>query len=243
MLVGQKIKINSKDRIDKDSTGPSNFTIELNRELSGTFHLSTVHLPIMYNNINESNNELPFTENGESKIPYLAIGKYAGETVLKTQVLLAWNTASDSNTYSATVDSLTNLFTFTADTLDFSFDFSNTENSCAEILGFLPVDYESSELSLTSSRSYNLSTLQNVNIVINDIEAITDTNEIIDPSFTIPVLHNIGFIQHYVPPEAHPEILIIETPTDTLSIKLVDDQNNEIVFEHEFYFVRKKVRN
>ena len=242
----QKLKINSCDRLNPETSTPSDFTIELDHVLQGGYQLHYVKIPLMYQNISAKNNRLHFRENEEDKIAYLAVGKYVGATVLKTNVLEALNDASDgTNTYTATYDSLTNFFTFTASSVDFSFTFSNTECSCAENLGFAPIDYDSTDLSLTAIRAFNLSTIQSINIDINGINTVSDSNTATDPTFFVPVLDNIGTIQFWVPPANSVDQFTITAAnkTNTLNIRIVDDNNEVLELEHNWSMVFKKIHN
>ena len=96
----QKLKLNSADRVN--IAGPSDFAIELDTPMSGTYQLYSLYMPMVFNNVSESNNKLYFIENEVPKTASLASGIYKGSATLITQVLLALNTISDGvNTYSA----------------------------------------------------------------------------------------------------------------------------------------------
>ena len=240
----QKLKICSIDRLNPETSTPSDFTIELDHVLQGGYQLHYVYLPLMYQNISVKNNRLHFRENEEDKIAYLTVGKYSGATLLKTNVLEALNDASDgTNTYTATYDSLTNFFTFTSSSVDFTFTFSNTDCSCAEILGFAPKDYDSTDLSLTAIRAFNLSTIQSINIDINGIRTISDSNNAIDCTISMPILQNIGTIQYWCPQANSPDQFTITAAnkTNRLNIRIVDDYDELIELEAEWHMLIKKV--
>ena len=236
----QKLKVNSVDRLNPDTTGPENFTIELPFTLQGGYQLHWLYMPLLYKNVTIRNNRIYFRESGVDKIAYLTPGKYTGATMLKTQALAALNAASE-NTYAASVDFLTDLFTFTA-SADFEFTFSHTTDSAAEILGFARTDYPSGS-SVSAVRGFNLATLQIMNITVNGISAISDTNAAVNPTFTMPILGNVGTVQFWQPTDIDLFEVSKQNRTNVLNIRVVDDHNNSIPLEGEWHMIIKKIHH
>ena len=144
------------------------------------------------------------------------------------------------------LDSLTNCLTFTANNTPFVFNFAgeDTPNSCYELLGFYKMEY-SYTMSLTAPRSFNLSPLQSLNFVINDISMIADSNHVVDPTFTMPIMVNNNDLQVYYPPTNSPESYTIAPAdaTSTINIKIVDNNNVIVPIQHEWNMILVKVRN
>ena len=236
----QKLKVNSVDRLNPDTTGPESFIIQLPLTLQGGYQLHQLYMPLMYQNITARNNRIYFREANIDKIAYLAPGKYTGATMLKTQAVAALNAASE-NTYSATVEILTGFICFTT-SVNFEFTFSNTSSSAAEVLGFAPTDYPSGS-SVTGIRSFNLATLQTMNICVNGISAISDTNSATNPTFTMPILSNIGTVQLWQPTDIDLFEVSKQNRTNLLMIRIVDDYNRLIPIEGEWHMIIKKIHH
>lgn len=241
-MATQKIRINSCDRVDFAGTLPSDFTIELPTKMQGTYQLHWIYMPLMYLNINPNNNRIYFTENEEQKTAFIPQGIYSGATMLKDAVATAMNYASNGvNTYTTAYNTLERLLTITSDTIDFALNFDNMECSAAEILGFVPQYQTSVDRSIGGDHSFNLSTLQVINIDINSISSISDTNAVADPTFTMPILSNIGTVQFYTPPVNLPEYCQIPNNTTSLRIRVIDDNNQIIPIQHEWHMILKRV--
>ncbi|MDR3550794.1 MAG: hypothetical protein P4L31_05230, partial [Candidatus Babeliales bacterium] len=71
------IKISSSDRINPGTSSPGKFTINSNIVFNKSYLLKAIYYPIAFWNVNQFNNQIPFTENAVNKIAYIPPGTYS----------------------------------------------------------------------------------------------------------------------------------------------------------------------
>jgi hypothetical protein len=238
----QRIIIKSSDRTLPGTTTSSNFSIDSRIIFEGTYQVQTIYCPLNFFNVYARNNQIYFREGGTNKVATIAPGFYAGAATLMTNVAAALTAASGgTNTYTVTQDVLTNALTITASAVGFTLTFgTNTLNSAAELLGFPVVDANSTPLSITASKQWNVATVRCINFIINDIVALTDTKRN-SCTVTCPILGDYQSVQYYEPTIQAPQLFTFRDRANTLQIKVVDDNGVELPLQSEWYMIVSKV--
>ena len=147
-----QIHLNSEDAIKSYSSG--NNYLEFNLRYfeipsDHTIYLSVHHavIPYSFYDINSNNNTLCYILNGSVTTLTIAIGNYTSNSLLALLKSLIPN-------LTITYSPITNKFTFTHATLNFSF--LNTFSTCFSILGFSKNDQISTSKTITSNNMVNL---------------------------------------------------------------------------------------
>lgn len=127
-----EVLIHSQYRNEPDATNHTNFTYNLDREVSrvSEIKINSVHIPFSFYAINANNNTLYIDSVGNSTIP---VGNYTISTL--TAALIVAMDAILTPTSNVTYNSTTNKFTLTHTTTPFTIDTTSAAN-IAYVIGF-----------------------------------------------------------------------------------------------------------
>jgi hypothetical protein len=232
------LKLDSSHRINYASTNAGSFNIKLQRPMQGYYKLCSAYMPVTSYNISSTNNRIPFYENGAAKVAVLTPGYYASSDLIAQVATQMTAASSGFATYSATQSALPLRITVTSTQL-FMFQFGSVPlNSCAAVLGYLPVDTPSAT-SQTATNMYNLATIRSFNIQLNSETQFTDVNGR-GCTFVVPILGNSGSVSVYEPTKAFPQTVFFTSPTSQLTIQVSDDNGIPLNFSADFYLILKK---
>ena len=136
----QKILVQSKKRLNPTTSLSNNFKLRFQENIEGKHIVRWTTIPNTIYNINESNNRVYFTDSTPNTFAVsLPLGNYNGAQ-LAAALELAMDAPSSVNYTvvfnAASVDQKISVTANGANT--FNFDWSNTENSAALALGFVP---------------------------------------------------------------------------------------------------------
>lgn len=227
------LKINSKDRKDPLTTTPAQFTV-VSRDTLSCLSLKSISLPVTYHNVAAGlNNKVYFTDTAP-RVAALPPGFYTIAQLL-TNLATAMTAASGSATYTCTQDELTQILSVTS-TSAFTFTWSTTDSSAAEILGFANKNSAVAATTQIAGSVINLATTTCFNIVINGAvgtKTVTGANTC---SFVVPALANSFDIQEYVVPITMPQTVTF-SPTRHLDIGIFDDNHRLLNFCSNWYMI------
>jgi hypothetical protein len=166
------IRIDSAARINPLVTVPSQCSIRsTNHIFRGRYDLKLAYIPVTYFSVTALNQMIYFTDTAP-RAAALAVGFYDGSTIM-VALTTAMNAASTSATYTATKSAITRNVLVTASSGTFAFNFSDTLNSGAALIGFPPVDTGFAITQLAPSIC-NLAQIRSFNITINNIPGMMD---------------------------------------------------------------------
>jgi hypothetical protein len=219
--------INSQSRNGGSS---SDFTITLSeRKAIKGWQIEWVTIPLTIYNISTNNNVISFTENSVLKTATIPVGTYTGDT-LADAVETAMNTASATyNVFEVEYDHTTYKVTFSVPTTNnpFRLDCSANLFPYSE-LGFSKVNTASS----TTIRSPSPVSLSKPHAIVVSIPELDNTiltgTYGIHGSCVIPVGLNLGRTLHYEPENKIINTLNNTKNVSTISVKLLDLDNNKI---------------
>jgi hypothetical protein len=232
------IKLDSSKRLNYAATNPGEFILPLSKPLSGTYSLKQVVIPLSYFNINATNNIIPFYENATAKTAVLTPGYYSDSDLLVQLASAMTATSAGFQTYTVTRSALPMRITI-AGTQNFQLLFgSNTVNSAAEIIGFMPIDTPSATSQLAQNIS-NLSTLRSFSINLNMENGFSDSIGNAS-TFVIPILGVSGAINIYEPPLHFQQRVTCNSSTSNLRIKVTDDNANALGLCSDWYMILQK---
>ena len=213
-------------------------TYYLNEAIKGKYKLLSFCFTNNIFNVNDTNNKIPFNENGVDLVATLTNG-YNDINDLKDNISSALNNVA-SGTLSVAVDTKTNKFTI-ANGLAFYFTFgTNTSNSSRILLGFNESD-GSNSIGQTSDNPSDLNTYKNVFIDIadNNKKEVFGVNYF-NSSLIVNGLGGFGEIFRYVDSDNFNQIIDFKN-TKSFEIKFHDDSNNTIDLNSEYCIILKKV--
>jgi hypothetical protein len=228
------IRIDSAARDNPLVTSPSQCRIRSNNHIfRGRYGLKLAYIPVTYYSVTAVNQIIYFTDTA-SHSATLAVGFYDSSTIL-VALTTAMNAVSTSATYTVTKSSITKNILVTASSGSFAFNFSNTLNSGAALIGFPPIDTAVATSQLAPAIC-NLAQIRSFNININNVPGIIDLSSRGNYTFMIPVTVNQLSIQIYEP-RTFFQSITFDTPTRDLTITIYDDNHNIITLQDDFFII------
>ncbi len=236
-MYGYLYKFSSQSRSYGADPGDCIFTF--NTKIDPGFY--KLHHSLFFNsfyNVNNTNNKIYFQENsGSILIATLENGYYNTSNIVSnihTQL-----EAIGTHNYTVTLSSTTNKLTIVPNTGTVKFWFATyTENSAKDILGFTGDTISAS--SLTSDIPIDLTDTLSLNVRIegNGIENFLQDNNANFYSFTVPIISNSLELNYYEP--THPQYIKINNPIRDIRVRILNEDNEQIVMHNEYYFVLQK---
>jgi hypothetical protein len=228
------IRIDSAARDNPLVTSPSQCRIRSSNHIfRGRYGLKLAYIPVTYYSVTATNQMIYFTDSTPCAAT-LAAGFYDSSTIL-VALTTAMNAVSTSATYTVTKSTITRNILVTASTGTFAFNFGNTLNSGAALIGFPPVDTARASSQLAPSIC-NLAQIRSFNININNIPGMMDLSSRGNYTFMIPVSVNQLSILVYEPYTFFQSITF-DTPTRDLTITIYDDNHNIITLQDDFFII------
>lgn len=230
------LKIDSVNRTNYATTNAGQFSIPLQQTISGKWSLKQAFVPVSNYNVSPTCNRIPFFENGTAKVAVLTPGYYTSVNDLMKEVALQMtSTSAGFATYTVTQSALPLRITISS-TQAFSLQFgTDTVNSAAPILGYLPVNTAPATSQLATNIS-NLALIRSFNIAINNLTGFQDTKGA-SCSFIVPILGNTGSLTIYEPPQWYSQTIEFSHPLNVLNIKVSDDNNNALDLSADWYLI------
>jgi len=225
MSCNQIIKLSSADRVNSTDTSSDFYLKSPYFEFKGLFSLQECYICNSFWNINASNSAINWVSNATPSSGQIPNGFYNNTTLAAAVANLL---ATDGfQAYTATVNSITNAITITANagfTLRFSL---NSTTNAASLLGFTPGTDTASATSQTGTNSVNLSPVLSFNILIDGNPSIQSASaSSAATSFCVPVLANsLGWFL-YQPGlyKSNPQTVFFSQGPKTLHIRVTDEK-------------------
>jgi hypothetical protein len=236
------LKLDSSARVNRDATTPGDFQVNLSSAIQGKWDLKSIFICADFPVINSTNNTIPFTESATQKTATVPAGYYT-KTTLLTAIGTAMTTASGgTNTYTVTLDSVTQSVTITASTVPFTLDWlSRSTNSMARLLGFAVTTNTASALTATGSGILVLNTVLSFNIAIEGVGTIVNAQGQLS-TFYVPMTANVGtqgWIQYE--PDQFDQRITIPSPLSTLRIRVLDDNGRVLPIRQDWQMLIGKL--
>lgn len=233
------LKIDSVNRTNYTTTNAGEFTIPLQKTISGRWSLKQAFVPVSNFNVSPTCNRIPFFESGTAKVAVLTPGYYTSVNDLMKEVALQMTATSGVSTFTVTQSALPLRITISS-TQAFSLQFgSDSSNSAAPILGYLPANTAPATSQLATNIS-NLALVRSFNIAINNLTGFQDTKGA-SCSFIVPILGNTGSMTIYEPPQWYQQTIEFAHPLNVLNIKVSDDNNNALDLSTDWYLILAQI--
>lgn len=212
----------------RSSGTPQDCKIDFYSNLEGVYQVKTLVIPNTFFNVDSTNNTIYFFENGLDKSCTLTSGVYDTST-LETEFLSKMNTASTGfNTFTASYNSSTFKYTITGTSV-FILRFGTfTTTSAATVLGFTSANTASST-SQTSDSVVDLSSLASVGMNIMESNIPGVENSVGQRHSLYVPLSASGGSYIYTFSTDLSQYLRFAQPTKTLSVKIVNPVNNNVI--------------
>lgn len=217
------------DSRDKTNTTGETYCFNLPFGLDGvkSIELMTCNFPMTSYNVNSSNNYL-YLNDGSSKIIQLTKGNYDIYDFVP-MLEQALNDSSAIN-FTVTYSLVSMMLTVTGDS-NFSFEFSNTTNSIAYLMGFNNVN-TTPALTQVAPKCLNLSSPMYFNIIISELGMSTkSTNSRDNGSFTVFNSVNMSEIANYNNNGNYCQrIKVLNDNIQTFTMRITDYNNRDVCF-------------
>lgn len=222
--IKKTVILRSQDRLTGTS---SDFNLELQYALDGSYRVKHVHIPNSCYSVQTGiNDKIYFYENSTDKVATLTQGFYTSSTI-SAAVKTAMDTASGGhNTYTVTASSTTDKLTISAsNAFYFTFE-TNTSASARKVLGF-DAENTASGTSITSTNVVDLSLTHMFYIAIKECDNnLRASNAPLKSSIYVPLtvatnsFESLNYTDLYQ--------VISFSPTSELSIAIYNDSNQKI---------------
>jgi hypothetical protein len=228
------IRIDSAARDNPLVTTPSQCRIRSSNHIfRGRYGLKLAYIPVTYYSVTAINQIIYFTDTTTCAAA-LAVGFYDSTSIM-IALATAMNAVSTSTTYTVTKSTITRNIQVAASSGTFAFNFSNTLNSGAALIGFPAVDTAVASSQLAPFIC-NLATIRSFNISINNIPGMMDLSGRGNYTFMIPVTVNqLSILVHE--PVTFFQSIVFDTPTRDLTITIYDDNHNIITLQDDFFII------
>lgn len=225
------IYINSANRISNYDA--ENFQINL-----GNFSVKTIKaisvrsitIPQTYYNIRSTNNKLVWTSNSVETTTTIAVGNYSTSELVSTleNALNSDKDAGDTNTYSISLNAVTEKLTISGDSVNFDLNFSDANSTIYKVLGYTQTDK-------TGAQTYTASYIPNLRQDLNYIFIESDLP--LKHPFTVAGVNRRNYIA-YMSTSNFGDISSLEDAQyvrevsakqfSTLNFRLVDEVGNQV---------------
>lgn len=229
-------KLDSSHRANQADT-PADFQLNLSQPISGKWTLKSCFICADFPNVSSSNNRIPFTENATQKLATVTPGYYANNTIAAA-VKTALDTASGGfNTYTVSLDSVTQKLTITASSGAFTLDWASSPTySMASALGFEATD-TASGLTTTGTKIVVLNSVLGFNIAIDGLTNIVNAKGS-GSTFYLPMDSNIGSRSFSTfEPNGFQQTIDIKEPIGTLRIRILNDDGQVLDLQQNWQMI------
>lgn len=212
---------------------------KLDKTIGGKYKLISFIFTNNIFNVNDTNNQVYFTDSTTSRVGTLTNGYY-DFTDIQSNLQTAMNDAS-TDTFTVSGDTKTNKLTITSAS-NFRFTFgTNTTNTSRKLLGFTATD-GSNNTTQTSNICVDLNPYKQIfiNVIQNDNRDIDGINYF-NTSLIINGIGNFGDIVRYVPNDNFDQYVQFNRGTKQLEIKIHDSNNNNVNLNSEYSILFQKI--
>jgi hypothetical protein len=222
-----------------NTTNAGSFTLQTQRAMQGRYKLCAAYMPVTNYNVSGTNNRIPFFENGAAKVATLTPGYYTSSDLIAQVASQLTAASAGFATYSCVQSALPLRITISS-TAPFSLQFgTDSVNSAATILGYLPVDTGTAS-SQTAPNMCNLASVRSFNIRLNNECQFNDVNGR-GCTFVVPILGNSNSVSVYEPSIQFPQTVTFSPAVSVLNISVCDDNGIPLDLSADFYLILQSI--